>query len=183
MKEIAKTMIQAAYLLSHTWKIFKRCIINIVIFGSFIILTGCATVKFYSDPDLKNKTGLRYYTLKPYLLVEYRAEKDNTVKTSVVYLPDLANPQYLEFKTGIGSNDIKLTFTNSSLTSYGVVSESMFSETLEAVASMLSKSAYAAQAFTGKGMSDTDESGTHFKLYEIIPGRDETTIKEIIPLK
>ncbi len=183
MKEIVKTKNQAAYLLSHTWKIFKQCIINIVIFGSFIILTGCATVKFYSDPDLKNGTGLRYYTLKPYLLVEYRTEKDNTVKTSVVYLPDLANPQYLGFKTGIGSNDIKLTFTNSSLTSYGVVSESMFSETLEAVAAMLSKSAYAAQGFTGPGVTETEDSVTYFKLYEIIPGRDGTTIKEIIPLK
>jgi len=183
MKNNLKTKNHTTDLTGHLQKIFERLVIKAVIFGSFIILAGCATVKFYSDPDLKNETGLRYYTLKPYLLVEYRAEKDNTVKTSVVYLPDLANPQYLEFKTGIGSNDIKLTFTNSSLTSYGVVSESMFSETLEAVAAMLSKSAYAAQGFTGPGMSDTDESGTYFKIYEIIPGRDGTTIKEIIPLK
>jgi hypothetical protein len=161
----------------------KKLIILILFFGSVIILMGCATVKIYSDPDLKNETGLRYYTLKPYLLVEYRAEKDNTVKTSVVYLPDLANPQYLEFKTGIGSNDIKLTFANSSLTTYGVVSESMVSETLEAIASTLSKSAYAAQGLTGPGPTQPDESGTYFRLYEIIPGPTGTTLKEIIPLK
>jgi len=183
MKPTAMTKTHTAVFYGLRPGAVKKLIILLLLFGSIIISTGCATVKFYSDPDLKNETGLRYYTLKPYLLVEYRAEKDNNVKTSVVYLPDLANPQYLEFKTGIGSNDIKLTFTNSSLTSYGVVSESMFSETLEAVAAMLSKSAYAAQAFTGTGMSDTDESGTYFKIYEIIPGRDETTIKEIIPLK
>jgi len=161
----------------------KKLIILILIFVSIIIMAGCATVKIYSGPDLKKETGLRYYTLRPYLLVEYNAEKDKTVKTSVVYLPDLANPQYLVFKTGIGSNDIKLTFDNSTLTSYGVVSESMVSETLEAIASMLSKSAYAAQGFTGPGLTETDNSGTYFRLYEIIPGPDGTTIKEIVPLK
>jgi hypothetical protein len=181
MKQIAMTKKHPAVLNGFCSAALKKLIIPLVFFGSFIILTGCATVKIYSDPDLKNETGLRYYTLKPYLLVEYRAEKDNTVRTSVMYLPDLANPQYLEFKTGIGSNDIKLTFTNSALTSYGVISESMFSETLEAVAAMLSKSAYAAQAFTGAEVADTDESGTYFRLYEIFPGPDGTTLKEIVP--
>ncbi len=45
-----------------------------------IAFSGCATVKIYSDDGLKNVTGLRFYTLKPYLLVEYLAEKDKTVK-------------------------------------------------------------------------------------------------------
>ena len=159
----------------------KYLIRLLTLFVFLITLTNCASVKFYSDPDLKKETGLRYYTLKPYLLVEYKAEKDHTVKTTVVYLPDLANPQYLVLKTGIGSNELKLAFTNGALTSYGVVSESMASETLEAFASMLSKSAYAGQAFTGPEIPDTDYSGTYFKLYEIITGSDGTTIKEIIP--
>jgi hypothetical protein len=66
-----------------------------VVFTGLIAFSGCASVKFYSDPGLRKETGLRYYTLKPYLLVEYQAEKDNTVKTSVVYLPDLENPSIL----------------------------------------------------------------------------------------
>jgi len=159
----------------------RRLIAPLVLSVSFILITGCATVRFYSDADMKNETGLRFYTLKPYLLVEYNAEKDNTVKTNVVYLPDLASPQYLKLKTGIGSNDLKMDFTNSVLTSYGVVSESMFSETMEAVAAMLSKSAYAAQTFTGQVTPAPDESVTYFRLYEIIPGSDGTTLKEIIP--
>jgi hypothetical protein len=174
---------QPALFLSHCLKIFKNLLVSSVLSVCLLILTGCASVKFYSDPGLKNETGLRYYTLRPYLLVEYRADKDNTVKTNVIYLPDISNPQYLDFKTGIGSNDIKLTFDNSVLTSYGVKSESMVSETLEAVASMLSKSAYAAQGFTGPTPAQPDESGTYFRLYEIIPGHDGTTLKEIIPLK
>jgi hypothetical protein len=161
----------------------KPSINTLILIVSFILLTGCATVKFYSDHDLKNETGLRYYTLKPYLLVEYKAEKDNTVKTTVVYLPDLANPQYVVAKTGIGRNELKLTFTNSALESYGVVSESQFPETLDAIASILSKSAYATQTFTGKETTGTDASGIYFRLYEIITGREGTTLKEIVPGK
>jgi hypothetical protein len=172
---------QPAVFLSHCLKIFKNLLISSVLSVCFLILTGCASVKFYSDPGLKNETGLRYYTLKPYLLVEYRAEKDNDVKTSVIYLPDLADPQYMGFKTGIGKNDIKLAFTNSALASYGAVSESMFSETLESVASMLSKSAYTAQAFTGPLPAEPDISGRYFRLFEIIPGAGGTTLVEIIP--
>ena len=66
-----------------------------------ILMSGCATVKVYSDAGLKNETGLRFYTLKPYLLVEYLAEKDKTVKTSVVYLPDLSDPQFMVLKPGV----------------------------------------------------------------------------------
>ncbi|MBN2863477.1 MAG: hypothetical protein JXN62_09970 [Bacteroidales bacterium] len=153
-----------------------------VLFISLLQLTGCASVKFYSDPDLKEETGLRFYTLKPYMLVEYKADKDNTVKTNVIYLPDISNPQYLLVKSGIGSREIKMAFNNSALTSYGVVTESEFPELFESIASMLSKSAYAAQGFTGAATGEPDVSASYFRLYEIIPGRDGTIVKEIIPL-
>ena len=117
MKNNVRTKSHTTDLTGHLQKIFKRLVVKAVIFGSFIILAGCASVKFYSDPGLKNETGLKYYTLKPYLLVEYMAGKDNTVKTSVIYLPDLADPQYMGFKTGIGKNEIELGFTNSALAS------------------------------------------------------------------
>jgi len=153
-----------------------------VLFVSLLQLTACASVEFYSDADLKTETGLRFYTLKPYMLVEYKADKDNTVKTTVVYLPDIANPQYLLLKSGIGSREIKMAFTNSALTSYGIVTESEFPELFESVASMLSKSAYAAQGFTGAAPGEQDFSATYFRLYEIIPGSDGTIVKEIIPV-
>ena len=56
-------------------------------------------------------------------------------------------------------------------------------ETLEAFAAMLSKSAYAAQTFTGEGMLQVEESETYFRLYEIIPGPDGTKIREVTPVK
>ena len=127
----------------------KRKITILVVPLSIILLAGCATVKVYSDAELKNETGLRCYTLKPYLLVEYLAEKDNTVKTTVVYLPDLAAPQYMVLKSGIGSSELKMSFNNSALESYGVVADSKLPESMEAFAAILSKSAYATQSFTG----------------------------------
>ena len=153
---------------------------RVVTLVSLIALTSCANIKFYSDPDLKKETGLRFYTLRPYLLVEYKAEKDNTVKTSVVYLPDLSDPQYLKARTGIGRNDIKMTFANSALASYGAVSQSQIPELMEAFANILSKSAYAAQAFTGPPQPSPDDSGTYFRLYEIIQGSDGTSLQEVV---
>ncbi len=114
-----------------------------------VLVAGCATVKVYSDAGLNNETGLRYYTLKPYLLVEYLANKDNTVKTSVVYLPDLSSPQYMKIRSGMGASELKMSFANSALESYGVATDSKLPESMEAFAAMLSKSAYAAQAFEG----------------------------------
>jgi len=161
----------------------KKSISLLLLFLGFLVFTGCASVKFYSDADLKNETGLRYYTLKPYLLVEFKATEDNTIRTTVIYLPDLANPQYVKTTPGLGSNELKIDFENSAIASCGLISESQIPETMEAFAAMLSKSAYAAQTFTGEGKLQVDESETYFRLYEIITGPDGTELKEIIPGK
>ncbi len=150
----------------------KRLIVITAIVVTCIMIAGCATVKVYSDADLKKETGLRFYTLKPYLLVEYLAEKENTIKTTVVYLPDLSDPQFMVLKPGIGSSELKMSFSNSALESYGVVTDSQLPESMEAFAAILSKSAYATQAFTGP---ETPGTGTrnpehHFRLFEILPG-------------
>ena len=153
-----------------------------VVFTGLMVISGCASVKFYSDPGLGKETGLRYYTLKPYLLVEYQAEKDNTVKTSVVYLPDLENPQYIVIKSGIGATDLKMAFTNSALNSYGVSTESEYPELFESIASMLSKSAYAAQGFGGSETSAQNCSEQIFQLFEFISDASGTRLKEVTPL-
>ena len=165
----------------------KKLAILAALTVSGILLTGCATVKIYSDAGLKNETGLRFYTLKPYLLVEYLAEKDKTVKTSVIYLPDLSDPQFMVLKPGVGSSELKMAFKNSALESYGVATDSQLPESMEAFAAMLSKSAYAAQAFEGappyasseEGELPTDP-GSSFRLFEIITGPSGSTLKEVV---
>ncbi len=161
----------------------KRLITILVVPSGIILLTDVLTVKVYSDAELKNETGLRSYTLKPYLLVEYMAEKDNTVKTTVIYLPDLASPQYMVLKPGIGSSELKMGFKNSALESYGVVTDSKLPESMEAFAAILSKSAYATQAFTGPDSQGTRnaEPGTYFRLFEILSAPSGTVLKEVKP--
>jgi hypothetical protein len=153
----------------------------ILVVATFFFIGGCATVKVYSDAELTKETGLRYYTLKPYLLVEYRAEKDNTVKTTVVYLPDMASPQYMVLKPGIGSGEVKMTLKNGALETYGVVTDSKLPESMAAFADILSKSAYAAQTFTGTvtpGTTD-QEQGDAFRLFEIVVTSEGTILKEV----
>jgi len=141
---------------------------------------GCSSVQIYSDGDLKNKTGLKYYPVKPYLLVELKSEKDMTVKTSVVYLPDMANPQYLRVTSGIGSNELKLTFKNGSLESYGLASESEIPETINSLASLISKSSDAVKQFAGPEGSVKFPTGeVNFVLYEIEITVDGTALKEV----
>ena len=161
----------------------KKLAILALLTVSGILLAGCATVKVYSDAGLKNETGLRFYSLKPYLLVEYLAEKNNTVKTSVVYLPDLSDPQFMVLKPGIGSSELKMSFNNSALESYGVVTDSQLAESLEAFAAILSKSAYAAQTLTGKepGGTINQDQVTPFRLFEILPTPTGTVLKEVLP--
>jgi len=159
----------------------KKNLVLAVLAVAGILITGCSTVKVYSDAGLTTETGLRYYTLKPYLLVEYMANKDNTVKTSVVFLPDLSSPQYIKVKPGIGSSELKMTFSNSTLESYGVATDSQLPESMAAFADILSKSAYAAQNFSGS-RSDTDnvqERAIQFRLFEIVFTASGTTLREV----
>ena len=148
-----------------------------------VLFAGCATVKVYSDAELTNETGLRFYTLKPYLLVEYAADKDNKVKTSVVYLPDISAPQYIKLKGGIGASELKMTFGNSALESYGVVTDSQIPESMAAFADILSKSAYAAQNFTGVRPDTTPGQVPQppFRLFEILITPAGTQLKEVTP--
>ena len=148
---------------------------------AFVLLSGCATVKIYSDAGLTTETGLRYYTLKPYLLVEYPASKDYTVKTSVVFLPDLSTPQYIKISPGIGSSELKMTFSNSTLESYGVATDSKLPESMAAFADILSKSAYAAQNFSGtrSEMTPGQDQTAPFRLFEIVFAASGTTLREV----
>lgn len=159
----------------------KKLHVLAVLAVASILFTGCATVKIYSDAGLTTETGLRYYTLRPYLLVEYMAEKDNTVKTSVVFLPDLTSPQFIKLKPGIGSSELKMTFSNSTLESYGVATDSQLPESMAAFADILSKSAYAAQNFSGTrpDSAPDQQNSTPFRLFEIVFTASGTTLKEV----
>ena len=145
----------------------------------FCFLSGCASVNFYTKSDLTGKTGLKYYNVKPYLLVESNASKDNSVKTSIVYLPDMANPGYIAIKPGFGSSELKVSLSNGMLSSVGLLNESKIPESLDAIAALLSKSGYAVSQFSQPGPPAQTSEKPDFRLFEIIVGKEETTLKEV----
>ena len=125
-------------------------IVKISLMGCLLLFCYCATVKFYDDKNLKTETGIKFYSAKPYLLVEHMlktsfntANKNKAVtiytlvKTSVIFLPDLLGPQYIKFRPGIGTSDLKINLNNSILTSYGLTTDTKIPETLSSIAGMI----------------------------------------------
>lgn len=104
-----------------------------------VLLSSCAKVTFHTDSTLKHKTGLKFYTSKPYLLVSYTGSKDNPIKIETINLPDLKNPTYAVYHTGWGSHVFNVAVNpNGTLSTYGQTADSKGPETLTALGNLLS---------------------------------------------
>jgi uncharacterized protein YceK len=156
----------------------KTKIILAILTALMLLLSGCSSVQFWSGNDPKEMTGLKFYTSKPYLLVEYMAEKDLTVRTTILYLPDLADPQYMKVRPGMGSNDLKMTFEKSILSSYGNATYSDVAGMLNSLAGVISKGAAAAGALASPGYKQQSR-GEEFALFEILFTKDGTKLKRV----
>jgi hypothetical protein len=158
----------------------KTQILKTVVIITSLIFTGCAPVKFSSNPGLSGRTGLKFYTVKPFMLVEREQETNRIVKTTVLYLPDLANPQYMAVKDGFGSRKVDVKLTDGTLSTFGFTSDTKIAESIDALAGLLSKGSAAVTGLsvlnnpTGlKAASNTVE------LYEIVITPEKTILREI----
>lgn len=99
-----------------------------------VMTTSCAKIEISATKDFSDdkRQGIKYYNAKPYLMVEYNPAKDVAMKSSIIYLPDLENPQYVRVRPGFGSADLQLTLENGILVSYGGVIDSKIPETISA---------------------------------------------------
>ena len=158
----------------RTIKIFA-CALSL---GISLFLSGCATVKFYNDPGLKNETGIRVYSPKPYLLVEYQVTKTVALKTSIVYLPDLSDPQYIKIKPGIGSSALKLELENGILTSYGLTTDTKMPETIGKITDLLTKSTTSIADVT-RNKTDEESNQPLVELYEIVIADGQTKLVRV----
>jgi hypothetical protein len=146
-----------------------------------IVFTGCAPVQIYSNKGLTERTGLKYYTVKPYLHVEREAETNRIVKANVIYLPDLANPQYMVMRDGLNSRKINLKFTDGAINTFGYSSTSKVGESVEALAALVSKGTDAISELGAiKSIQPVKASANTIELYEIIIGPDRTVLREVI---
>jgi hypothetical protein len=158
----------------------KNALIKIVS-GIFILtFTGCASVNFYSDAVLSKKSGLKYYTVKPYLQVEREIVNNSIVKATILYLPDLENPQYIAVKDGLGAKKLDLKLTDGYISTVGLDSDPKIAETLTALGNIVSKTASAVSDLsTLKGIPPTAASSTITELYDIIMTNGITSVKKI----
>ena len=147
--------------------------------AALMLAAGCATVKFYSDETLKNETGLRVYSPKPYLLVEYLGTKTVSLKTSIIFLPDLSDPQYIRIKPGFGSSALKLELEDGILTAYGFTTDTKVPETLGKITDLLTKSVSTVSDAV-RAKTDTEPGQPAFELYEIVIAGGQT---KLVPVK
>ncbi|HLP74079.1 MAG TPA: hypothetical protein VK155_14335 [Bacteroidales bacterium] len=144
------------------------------------VICCCTPVKFYSDQEMTKPTGLKLYTAKPFLLSESEPETGRIVKSTVIYLPDLANPQYLAVKNALGASNTDIKMNDGILTSFGFEFEQMMPETIESVAALLSKTAGAVGDINGLKGSEGIKAGSYsVRLYEIVIEPSKTWLREI----
>ncbi|WP_282111694.1 hypothetical protein [Maribacter stanieri] len=123
------------------------------------LFCGCTGVKFYSDEGLSKETGIKFYQAIPYLLVEKNTKKDETLKTSIIYLPDMSKPTYAKLYRGMGSFDFKTAFENGSISSFGSVTDTKIPETITSLAGALTSYGGAAKALAeASGIKDSIEN-------------------------
>jgi hypothetical protein len=155
--------------------------IHLLLTGLIVLLIyGCAPVKFYSNNGLTEKTGLKYYAVKPFLHVEREAETGRIVKANVVYLPDLAHPQYMVIHDGLNSRKVNLKFTNGTISTFGYASVSKVDSSIDELAQLITKSTdVATELAVIKNTQPVKAPSNTVELYEIIFGSEKTTIRKV----
>jgi hypothetical protein len=78
--------------------IFK--LVNGIFIPSF---AGCSSRQFYSNPELKKTSGLKYYFTMPCLRFDRDSTNNSIDRVTTLYLPDLENPNFIAMINGIPS--------------------------------------------------------------------------------
>lgn len=158
----------------------KQAILRTAIFLALSALAGCSPVKFYSNSGLTESSGLKYYTVKPYLMVEKEAVSNNVVKVSVIYMPDLENPQYMVVRDGLGARKVDLKLTDGSISTLGLSTDPKIAESIEALSALISKSASAIDDLSNlKGIPPMAGSAIVTELYELTMSNGSTQVRKI----
>jgi len=144
---------------------------------ALLLFTTCTPVRIYSNQELTDKTGLKYYAVKPFLHVEREAGTERIVKAVIVYLPDLSNPQYIVIHDGLGSKKVNLDFTDGTIKSFGYSSVGKIGESVDALAAMIAKSTDA--LIDLKGVQPVKTQANSVELYEIVFSTEKTTLRKV----
>ncbi len=158
----------------------KNTFLKLIYFVFILVPAGCTSVQFYSNPELTQKSGLKYYTVKPFLQVERETVNNTIVKATILYLPDLENPQYIAMKDGLGSKKLDLKLSDGVITTFGMETDPKIAESLAALTTFVSKTATAiTDLSTLKGIPGAAAPATVTELYDIIMTGGVTSVKKI----
>jgi hypothetical protein len=158
----------------------KKSITELVICFVILAFAGCAPVQIYSNNSLTSRTGLKYYTVKPFLHVEREVITNRIVKATIVYLPDLANPQYMVIRDGLNSRKVSLKFTDGAINTFGYTSTSKIPESVDALASLITKGTDAITELNSvNALQPAKAPSNTVELYEIIIGAEKTTLRKV----
>jgi hypothetical protein len=160
--------------------VMKTTILAAFVSLTVLAFTSCAPVQIYSNKNLTEKSGLKYYTVKPFLQVERDAETNRIIKATVIYLPDLANPQYMLIRDGFNSRKLNLKFTDGTISTFGYSSTGKVGESVDALAALISKGTDAlTELNTLRGLQAAKPSSNNVELYEILIESDKTILREV----
>ena len=158
----------------------KTAFLKLVSAALILALAGCTTVKFYSNAELTKKSGFKYYTVKPYLQVERDPVNNSIIKATILYLPDLENPQFIELKDGLGSKKLDLKLTDGTINTFGLETDPKIAETIAALTALVTKTATAiSDLSTLKAVPPNAAPSTVTELYDIIMTNGLTSVKRI----
>ncbi|TKB58829.1 MAG: hypothetical protein E8D49_10550 [Nitrospira sp.] len=96
-----------------------------VLLGASTVLGGCAGLDF-------GEQGISFYEPKPYLFVS--VNKDCVSTATLISLP--GDRKFVKFKSGYGSSDLSVAFSNGILTNAGQKVDTKVPETITAIASL-----------------------------------------------
>jgi hypothetical protein len=138
---------------------------------------GCSGIRIYSDEKLQKRTAAKFHYAKPFVLVEYNATKDGTIKTSIVYLPDYSETFYAKMNKGLGNTDLKLAFENGSIASIGTSSDNKILLSTGSLSNLISDLAKSPNAVDKE--HNPAINNALFELYEIVSEEGKTRLKKI----
>lgn len=145
---------------------------NLIISSTLLVLSlqGCVGVKISTIPD---SNSIKCYTPKPFLLITKIVRSDSAIHDAkIIYLPDLMKPIFIKPKPTIGKNNLKLDFENGVLKSFGVETDTKFTESISSLFSEVIKSdkLFGTQSIKSfvPGLYELSISDNVFKLKKVI---------------
>jgi hypothetical protein len=137
------------------------------------LLSGCAGVDFYRNPDLSSPTGIPInYGAKPHLLIVRTNNKEKPVEVSIEYITDPDKVVYAKPKSGFGSSNLTMGLTNGQLTSFGQQTDLKISDLITSLGGFITARAGASKTeaesrqidrATEQAADETTAAGTRIK--------------------